>query len=171
MLSVDDELWPLGDVALGFLDDTLTHLAEMAVDVTLVAGNHDRCHPSNGSRAERFIETYRDKCGLRELILTNTLLTLTNGTEVQISHFPYTEANPQPKLGRNGKPLTDKFTPWRPIDDGRWLLCGHVHESWRQRGRMVNVGVDAWAGQPVDEEAICELINAGPRDLSPLPWR
>ncbi|MGQ0847293.1 MAG: metallophosphoesterase family protein [Sporichthyaceae bacterium] len=171
LLSVEDELWHLGDVALGRLDDTLTHLAGIAVEVTLVAGNHDRCHPSNGSRSQRFVETYRDRCQLSELFLTNTRLTLGNGVEVQVSHFPYPEANPQPKVGRNGKLLTDKFAAWRPTDDGSWLLCGHVHESWRQRGRMINVGVDAWAGQPVNEELIRELIDAGPRDLAPLPWR
>jgi calcineurin-like phosphoesterase family protein len=171
MLAVTDELWHLGDVALGRLDVTLSHLAAIAVDVTLVAGNHDRCHPANGSRAERFVETYRDKCRLHELILTNTRLTLTNGDEVQVSHFPYAKPNPEPEVGRNGELLTDKFGPWRPVDEGSWLLCGHVHKSWRQHGRMINVGVDAWGGRPVSEEALCELIDAGPGDLAPLPWR
>jgi calcineurin-like phosphoesterase family protein len=36
---------------------------------------------------------------------------------------------------------------------------------------MINVGVDAWGGRPVSEEALCELIDAGPGDLAPLPWR
>ena len=56
------------------------------------------------------------------------------------------------------------------MDDGAWLLCGHVHESWRQRGRMINVGVDAWGGRPVSEEALYELIDSGPADLETLPW-
>lgn len=171
LLTVEDELWHLGDVALGHLDDTLTNLARIAVEVTLVAGNHDRCHPFNGPRSERFHETYRDKCRLRALILTNSRLTLANDADVQVSHFPYAEPNPAPKVGRNGKLLTDKFTRWRPVDDDSWLLCGHVHESWRQRDRMINVGVDAWGGEPVSEETLCELIDAGPRDLTPLPWR
>ena len=70
LFDVGDELWHLGDVALGTLDHTLTHLARIAVDVTLVAGNHDRCHPYNGKRGERFVDVYRERCQLAELVLT-----------------------------------------------------------------------------------------------------
>lgn len=169
-LDAGDELWHLGDVAMGNLDSSLTNLARIPVDVTLVAGNHDRCHPYNGDRAARFVEVYRAKCNLADLVLTNTRLTLANGAEVQVSHFPYAEPNPQPERGRDGHLIADKFTQWRPIDDGSWLLCGHVHERWRQHGRMINVGVDAWGGRPVNEETLCNLIEAGPADLQPLPW-
>lgn len=169
-LSGDDELWHLGDVALGYLNATLPFLAMLGVPVTLVAGNHDRVHPYHGERAERFIEIYRTKCQLAELVLTNTRLTLANGTEVQISHFPY----PNPAIAGNedhhGHVAVDKFTPWRPVDDGGWLLCGHVHGSWRQRGRQINVGVDAWGGQPVAEDTLIELIKHGPADADPLIW-
>jgi calcineurin-like phosphoesterase family protein len=48
VLGPDDELWHLGDVALGYLDSSLTNLARIPANVTLVAGNHDRCHPYNG---------------------------------------------------------------------------------------------------------------------------
>lgn len=170
ILAIEDELWHLGDVALGYLDDTLANLARIAVDVTLVAGNHDRCHPYNGTRGERFVHVYRERCQLRELILTNTTLTLSNGAEVNVSHFPYADPQLDGQEDRHGKVTSDKFAPWRAVDDGSWLLCGHVHESWRQRGRMINVGVDAWGGNPVSEEDIVELIEAGPRDLPPQAW-
>lgn len=170
VLGTGDELWHLGDAALGRLDDTLPHLAEIAGDVTLVAGNHDRCHPSNGARSGRFVEVYRAKCRPRELILTDTRLTLANGAQVQVSHFPYAEANPGPTRAGGVDPRTDRFAAWRPVDDGSWLLCDHVHEKWRKRGRMINVGVDAWSGNPVRESDICSLMTAGPRDLPPLPW-
>jgi calcineurin-like phosphoesterase family protein len=170
IVDVGDELWHLGDVALGYLDSTLANLAGIPVDVTLVAGNHDRCHPYNGARGERFVDVYRERCQLSDLILTSTNLPLSNGVEVNVSHFPYADPNPAPQVARNGKPIVDKFAPWRPVDDGLWLLCGHVHDSWRQRGRMINAGVDAWGGNPVSEDAIAELIEAGPHDLPPLPW-
>ena len=169
-VGATDELWHLGDVGLGRLDDSLPHLAEIAGEVTLVAGNHDRCHPSNGARSERFVEVYRERCRPRELILTNTRLVLDNGEPVQVSHFPYAETDPEQKRTGELDAPTDKFGAWRPSDDGSWLLCGHVHEKWRQRGRMINVGVDAWGGAPVSESAICSLMAAGPRDLPPLPW-
>ena len=170
MVNVGDELWHLGDVALGYLNDTLTNLARIAVDVTLVAGNHDRCHPYNGARGERFVEVYSERCRLSELILTNTTLTLSNGVDVKVSHFPCTDPQLDGREDRHGKVIGEKFAPWRAVDDGSWLLCGHVHDSWRQRGRMINVGVDSWGGNPVGEDAIIELIEAGPRDLPPLPW-
>jgi hypothetical protein len=52
--------------------------------VTLVAGNHDRSHPYNGKRGERFVEVYRVRCQLRDLVLANTRLMLANGVEVQV---------------------------------------------------------------------------------------
>jgi calcineurin-like phosphoesterase family protein len=91
MLSPDDALWHLGDVALGYLDSSLTNLARIPAAVTLVAGNHDRCHPYNNKRGERFVEVYRERCQLRDLVLANTRLTLANGVEVQMSHFPFAE--------------------------------------------------------------------------------
>lgn len=170
VLDAGDQLWHLGDVALGRLDDTLSNLACIAVDVTLVAGNHDRCHPYNGKRANGFAEVYRYRCQLSELILTNTNLTLSNGVTVNVSHFPYADPTIEGRENRHGKVIGDKFAQWRPADDGAWLLCGHVHESWRQKGRMINVGVDAWGGRPVSESEIIDLLDAGPRDLDALPW-
>ena len=40
-----------------------------------------------------------------------------------------------------------------------------------QRGRQMNVGVDAWGGRPVAESEIAELVLAGPADLGPLAWK
>ena len=51
VLGAGDDLWRLGDVALGRLDDTLLHLAVMASDVTLVAGNHDAAIPPTAPAA------------------------------------------------------------------------------------------------------------------------
>jgi calcineurin-like phosphoesterase family protein len=168
-LAVGDELWHLGDVALGSLDTTLAFLAEIQPDVTLVAGNHDRCHPSNGATSEHYIGVYRETCRLAELVLTNTRLRLANGVEVQVSHFPYLYDRPV-RHDQQGRPIPDRSAPWRPEEDGSWLLCGHVHHDWRQRDRMINVGVDAWQGRPVSEDVLCELIDSGPAELPVLAW-
>lgn len=169
-LRAGDELWHLGDVAFGHLESTLPFLAGIAVDVTLVAGNHDRCHPSSGSRGEGFAEVYRELCQLKELVLTNTALVLSNGVEVKVSHFPYADPALEGQEDRHGRLVADRFAPWRVADDGSWLLCGHVHDAWRQRGTMINVGIDAWGGRPVSEAEIVALIEAGPADLGVLPW-
>ncbi|MGC3995174.1 MAG: metallophosphoesterase family protein [Propionicimonas sp.] len=169
-LHAEDEVWHLGDVALGHLDSNLPFLAMLGVPVTLVAGNHDRVHPYYGQRAEQFTGVYRDRCRLAGLVLTNTRLTLADGTSVQVSHFPYGDPSVPGVEERHGHQGADKFARWRPVDDGGWLLCGHVHSDWRQHGRQINVGVDAWGGQPVPEETLVELIGLGPADRGPLPW-
>ena len=75
------------------------------------------------------------------------------GESVQLNHFPY-------ELGIPGQPA--KFAQWRHKDVGGWLLCGHIHEKWRQSGRQINVGVDAWDFAPVSEDTIAGLIRSGP---------
>lgn len=146
-------------------------LRRIAADVVLVGGNHDRFHPYNGRKAEGWSERYLELTGAVRIEPLTSALTLTNGTEVTVSHFPYADPVPRPRTLRSGKVVAnDKFAEWRPSDDGGWLVCGHVHGAWRQHGRQINVGVDAWAGRPVSEETLVELIAAGPADRSSLPW-
>ena len=69
--------------------------------------------------------------------------------EVLICHLPY--------QGDSGE--TERYARFRPADEGMWMLHGHVHERWRQQGRMVNVGVDVWDFTPVPEEVIARLMD------------
>jgi hypothetical protein len=41
------------------------------------------------------VDVNRKNCQPHELILTNIRLTLANRAELQVSHFPYPNANPQ----------------------------------------------------------------------------
>jgi hypothetical protein len=50
-----------------------------------------------------------------------------------------------------------------------YQALGHVHERWRQRGRMINVGVDAWDCGPASEAELAAMIGGGPIELAPLP--
>ncbi len=86
-MSAGDTLWHLGDLALGVLDQTLPFISGVGVPTTLVAGNHDRCHPYYGTKSQKFEDLYLRKAVLAELITTNTELTLTDGTTVNVSHF------------------------------------------------------------------------------------
>ena len=80
--------------------------------------------------------------------------------QLQLCHYPFAGDSKE----------TDRYSDRRPTDRGQWLACGHVHDRWRQRGRMINVGVDAWGGHIVTEGDLVALINAGPNDLSVLGW-
>jgi calcineurin-like phosphoesterase family protein len=58
----------------------------------------------------------------------------------------------------NPEDKDQRYSQFRPIDKGQWLLHGHVHEKWLHRKRMINVGVDVWNFTPVSEAQITELM-------------
>ncbi|HET9689961.1 MAG TPA: metallophosphoesterase family protein [Acidimicrobiales bacterium] len=153
----DDEVWCLGDIALGQGVSGLRWVSALAGRKVLVPGNHDRVAPYL-KRADRFVEAYLG-AGFAEIVPGPASLTV-GGVPVTVDHFPYAGDSHD----------SDRFTDRRPADRGGWLLHGHVHERWRQRGRMINVGVDAWGGRPVDEATLAAVIAAGPADTAPLPW-
>jgi calcineurin-like phosphoesterase family protein len=166
-----DELWLLGDLGLGPIERSLAVLRRIAADVVLVGGNHDRFHPYNGRKADGWGDRYLELTGAVRIEPLTSQLMVTDGTEITVCHFPYADPVPRPRTLRSGKVVAeDKFAEWRPVDDGGWLVCGHVHQAWRQRGRQINVGVDAWAGRPVPEQTLVELIAAGPAERDPRPW-
>lgn len=145
LFEVGDELWHLGDVALGTLDHTLAHLARIAVEVTLVAGNHDRCHLYNGKRGDRFVEVYRERCQLAGLVLTNTSLTLSNGVEVQVSHFPY----PDPKRPAVGGSVMNKLRigvadDWHSSLSNRGSSCMATTTSNARPGSSISSMQRTW---------------------------
>jgi len=172
LVSQEDELWILGDLAMGLLDSSLPVLKRIHAKKILVAGNHDRCHPYYGKKSESFIKKYIDDTGVVKLFPTNTSLTLMDGTQVAVSHFPYQNKNDTaPKVGRNGKTTVgDKFAEYRVKDEGGWLLCGHVHEKWAVQGKQINVGIDAWGGYPVSEETLVGVIASGISNKPRIVW-
>jgi calcineurin-like phosphoesterase family protein len=165
-VSAADEVWVLGDVAMGRFDESLAAVGELNGRKILVAGNHDRCWPGHGQRADGWADRYL-AAGFAEILPGSVLAgppasVYLAGRRALLSHFPY--------AGGGDSHGEDRFAQHRLPDDGGWLLCGHVHSAWRQRGRMINVGVDAWGGTPVSEAQLAELISAGPADLPVLPW-
>lgn len=152
----DDTVWVLGDVAMGRIDESLPLVARFHGRKLLLAGNHDRCFAGHGERAERWVARYLD-AGFAE-IHQGTIALDVAGHRVLACHFPY----------RGDSHDHDRYVHERPTDDGSWLLHGHVHERWRQRDRMINVGVDAWGWAPVDEATIAQLLAAGPAEVTPL---
>ncbi len=157
-----DTVWVLGDVALGQIDRTLALVDGLAGHKLLVAGNHDRCWAGNGRRAQAWTKRYVD-AGFEEVHQGEVMVgiggigidgTGIDGTGIAATacHFPY----------RGDSHDEDRYLDHRPVDRGGWLLHGHVHDRWRQRGRMINVGVDAWDYRPVSTGVIGALMAAGP---------
>jgi calcineurin-like phosphoesterase family protein len=63
----------------------------------------------------------------------------------------------RPYRGDSGD--VERYSRFRPVDEGMWLLHGHVHDKWRREGRMINVGVDVWDFTPASERDIIALIQ------------
>ena len=151
-----DDVWVLGDFALGRIAETLPLAKELHGRKLLVAGNHDRCWAGHGPKADRWIDRYLD-AGFAEIHQGRIEVDFA-GLDVVGCHFPY----------RGDSHDKDRFAEHRPPDQGRWLLHGHVHERWRQCDRMVNVGVDAWQYRPVSDAALRRLIEDGPQHREPI---
>ena len=127
----------IGDLALGRLDDNLRdHVAQLRGRKVLVPGNHDRCWAGHKKHDPSSRGDYYRIGGFAEIIDSPKPLQI-GRHKVRVNHFPY---------------LVDerydlKFKEHRPRDDGKWLIHGHINETWRQRGRQINVGVDIRAGR------------------------
>jgi calcineurin-like phosphoesterase family protein len=144
-VAPQDTVWVLGDVAMGQISESLPLARRLHGTKHLVAGNHDRCWPGHGPKARRSTQMYRD-AGFVTIRSTHEIDLA--GRSVRLDHFPY----------EGDSHDADRYVEWRPEDDGRWLLHGHVHTTWRQNGRMINVGVDVWDLAPVAEDVVAALV-------------
>lgn len=142
-VGVDDIVYYLGDFSLS-IKPLEKYLHLLNGKKYLISGNHDQCHPCHGSRAYRLKEKYID-CGFD--LVTPKLELLIKDQWVLMHHMPY----------KDDKDL--RYPEYRPTDKGQWLLHGHVHDKWKIRDRMINVGVDVWNFYPVSIDKIIELIT------------
>lgn len=150
-VAKEDTVWHLGDFAL---DEKLVKplLSKLNGVHHLISGNHDRCHSchSRSTSAKRRYESY----GFKE-IYEQIMLDLPPLGEVMLCHMPY-EGDSRENL---------RYMEFRPKDEGKLLLHGHVHEKWRFRNRidtslsLINIGVDQWNYTPVSTDQIAEAIS------------
>ena len=154
VVAPNDTVWIVGDFALGKIDDTLPLVSALHGRRILVAGNHDRCWAGHGRRAEGWTERYLE-AGFDEVVQGSMHVDVGDDT-VLLCHFPY----------RGDSHDHDRFTEYRPIDRGEWLLHGHVHDRWAQNGRMINVGVDIAHYAPMSADVIIGVIRAGSQNRS-----
>lgn len=153
VIQPDDELWILGDIAMGSFKDSIQFVSQINGTKFLVPGNHDRCW-SGMSQKER------DKNTQAYLDVGFTILPETTGAmlhhvvPVMVSHFPYEGDH----VGE------DRYPEHRPTDNGLPLIHGHVHDEWqintsRKGSLMINVGVDMWDYKPVSEDTLISMIS------------
>ena len=161
-VAPDDEVWVLGDVAMGKLAETLPLVESLAGTKHLVTGNHDRMFGCQGTKYANAEQRYLD-AGFADVLDPPLLLPLVGDEHaVMAHHFPY--------RGDSKEGHEDRYQDQRPRDNGRHLVHGHTHGLWRKNGRMVDVGVDAWGGYPVSFETVAELFASGVEHAGVLPW-
>ena len=156
-VAADDTVWVFGDVAMGRLSESLPLVGRLHGRKILLAGNHDRCWFGHSTKVAEWTARYLE-AGFAEVVQGQIHIQI-GGHRALACHFPYAGDSHD----------HDRYVEQRPVDKGEWLLHGHVHERWRQRGRMINVGVDAWDGRPVSEAMLASLMTGGSTDLAPLP--
>ncbi len=147
IVADDDEVWVLGDVALGTIAETLPLIDELAGHKVLVPGNHDRCWAGHGPKAAEWVHRYHD-AGF-DAILQGVVALDVGGHPARACHFPI-EGDSQDE---------DRFDGFRPLSAPGWLLHGHVHTRWRRNGEQLNVGCDVWDYRPVAEDVVVETLR------------
>jgi calcineurin-like phosphoesterase family protein len=164
VVAPGETVWVLGDTAMGpqgagVSPAAIELVALLNGELVLVPGNHDACWVGSRkdqvrARAEYLAAGFADIIGRPDPVMLA-------GRPCRRSHFPYRGG------GDHG---VERYSEHRLEDRGDWLLCGHVHEKWRQRGRQINVGIDAWGGFPVHTNTLAELISCGPTDREIITW-
>lgn len=142
----DDTVFHLGDVALGRIDDSLSVVSRLNGHKILVCGNHDRPFMKYGKPAQddwtRRYEEVFDKVVIGDYYYRDFVM----------SHFPYDGDSHD----------ADRFTDWRPYDDGQTLLHGHTHSTQRvtysiKGTKQIHVGMDAWDYSPVAIDIVAAI--------------
>jgi calcineurin-like phosphoesterase family protein len=142
----DDITWHLGDFAWK-PSEVGPLLAKLNGKHHLICGNHDSCHPVH----KRHVRETRRYLDAGFLSVSESFTEDFAGIgRVLLCHLPL----------RRADATDERYADRRPdsLHGADWLFHGHVHEKWRLRGRMLNVGVDVWEFRPVSVEQIAEYL-------------
>ena len=158
IVSPDDVVLHLGDVALGPIDQSLPLTAQLNGRRFLIPGNHDRVSPATQSKhaIERFTALYEDSGWT---ILPEIVQGTRRGYPLLACHYPY----------RGDTQEVDRHSTHRPDDEGVPLIHGHTHaRTHGADGHQFHVGVDAHDYAPIPFAVIDEWLASLPRDETPL---
>jgi calcineurin-like phosphoesterase family protein len=154
VVAPEDTVYHLGDVALGQWVEWDSILTRLNGRKAIVVGNHDRIFTKEKERMkERFAPLYAK--WFSGGVCTNMVeFPLSDGTVVNLSHFPYDGDNHD----------ADRFTDVRLPDYGVPLIHGHTHSdkifSRSKAGTLqIHVGMDSFNYTPVSEDQIITLMR------------
>lgn len=131
VVSQEDTVYFLGDVIFGGTTKARAIIERLNGEKHLIIGNHDVVN-----RAEKWL-----KLGFKTAVHSMKL------GNFNLSHFPYA-----------GFEADERHFEHRLKDEGDWLFHGHVHQHWKQKDRMINVGVDIWDFYPVSLPDLLDIV-------------
>lgn len=126
-VQYEDTVYILGDFSFGGTGKIKSVLDRLVGHKILILGNH-----AHGNKNDKWI-----RLGMDEVVHDTKTMTIF-GYDVLLNHFPY-----------KGYEVDNREFDCQLKDDGKFLLHGHVHESWKVNNRMINVGVDVNDYKPV----------------------
>lgn len=149
VVSPDDTVIHLGDVALGPIEQSMAKIARCNGYKILVPGNHDRVSSlASETRRERFRPLYES---VFNEIWDETVTAVLGGHTVLLSHYPY----------RGDSRDVERHQHLRPVDTGLPLIHGHTHKTYKDHdGSMYHVGVDGHDYTPVHGSVILSWLNS-----------
>lgn len=151
VVKPEDTIYCLGDFSFAGRSVEL-YSGRLNGSKILIPGNHDPIHPYNNhfkkavkrGQADYWKKFYESH-GWQVLCEIGETLDIPGVGVVNMCHMPYDTTDP-------------RYQDYLSLNDGKWLLCGHVHEHWKVKDRMINVGVDVWNYTPVHIEEIAKII-------------
>lgn len=155
VVSPDDTVYCLGDFSLTLRPVEL-YTTRLNGYKILISGNHDWTHSAN--KKARNEERKRDMIakyifnGWSEV--HDHAIFNYEGVSYNLSHMPY-----------RGDTTDDRHHRHRLDDDGKILLCGHVHGKWAAKRTpkgtlMINVGVDVRNYAPISINEIVGVVKS-----------
>ena len=150
VVAPDDTVYHLGDIAMGDKAERLEYISLLNGHIILYPGNHDSCWEGWGKYSPAKEQLYLD-AGIGAIAQGTDYMDI-GDYMVALNHFPY--------YGDSHD--EDRFNWYRPHDESNWLIHGHIHDQWKVRQKMINVGVDVWDFYPVAEETIIDTIKGAP---------
>lgn len=161
VVKPEDTVFVLGDFSLAFRP---VEIYSFRLNGTrkLQPGNHDFLHSYHKKsrtkeNQDKWIQKYKDYGW--EVLPEQTTMEFEGLGQVNMCHHPYSD------IGDVRSDNGDKYAKWRPFDDGKILLCGHIHEKWHTKKStngtlMINVGVDVNDFTPVSLDQIIAIAKA-----------
>lgn len=158
VVTEDDTVYVVGDACMGLITESLPILDRLnGAELRLIVGNQDRPFPT--FKNAEFAKLYEDY--FRAINFTETLTIA--GEQVELYHLPFTG---------DSNDHAERFVKYRPVNNGQWLMHGHIHKTHMIEDKMIHVGIDAdWTSygvgryEPIPLSAVEALIMDTKSDL------